>query len=288
MPNIQALDRLKSQLLISGIQEKNQPLYQVINQLIDFLRQTINTTTAEIAVISAGGGGGGSGTVVQRQDKTIILQEEIIEEVIGVPGPPGPINALAPLLSIAQADQPGTLNVSTEGTIDWLVPNGTTTIPRQETSDNLHSKAIGGWLSQAFDWIVNAGTIFTQNDVMEVSSDAGDDTADVVLTNSTASQGISKAAGIDIGFRLNAPASPDRVSTLRIYCSVFSGEVTITASLPFNSLSQTLTFDSGANTDLLRMITIQYRGHGVLGVTARLTINRGSTPNVKFQAATLS
>lgn len=41
MPNIQTIDRLKSQLLTSGIQEKNQALFQVINQLIDFTRQTV-------------------------------------------------------------------------------------------------------------------------------------------------------------------------------------------------------------------------------------------------------
>lgn len=37
------LDRLKSQLLTSGLQQKDFPLYQVIDQLIQALRQTINT-----------------------------------------------------------------------------------------------------------------------------------------------------------------------------------------------------------------------------------------------------
>lgn len=39
MSVFQELDRLKSQLLSSGIQEKNQPLYQVINQLIGLVRK---------------------------------------------------------------------------------------------------------------------------------------------------------------------------------------------------------------------------------------------------------
>src|SRR4030095_11765710 len=56
MPDIAALDRLKSQLLTSGLQERNNALYQVINQLIDFLRQNINSITATIG--STGGGGG--------------------------------------------------------------------------------------------------------------------------------------------------------------------------------------------------------------------------------------
>lgn len=37
------LDRLKSQLLISGVQQENNALYQVIVQLIDYLRNNINT-----------------------------------------------------------------------------------------------------------------------------------------------------------------------------------------------------------------------------------------------------
>ena len=51
------LDRLKSQLLTSGLQQDNFALFQVINQLIDFLRNNINATQS----ILSGGGGGGAG-----------------------------------------------------------------------------------------------------------------------------------------------------------------------------------------------------------------------------------
>lgn len=54
MPNIASLDRLKSQLLTSGIQEKNQALYQIINQLIDFLRQSIDFADESIIVLTSG------------------------------------------------------------------------------------------------------------------------------------------------------------------------------------------------------------------------------------------
>lgn len=52
------LDRLKSQLLTSGLQQENFALFQVINQLIDFLRGEV---TATQSTISGGGGGGGGG-----------------------------------------------------------------------------------------------------------------------------------------------------------------------------------------------------------------------------------
>lgn len=58
MTSIDGLDRLKSQLLTSGIQQENSALFQVINQLIDYLRQTIDATNQ---ALSGSGGGGLSG-----------------------------------------------------------------------------------------------------------------------------------------------------------------------------------------------------------------------------------
>lgn len=57
MPDLNSLDRLKSQLLTSGLQERNQALFQVINQLINFVRQL----TTDVTPPSGGGGGGGGG-----------------------------------------------------------------------------------------------------------------------------------------------------------------------------------------------------------------------------------
>jgi hypothetical protein len=47
------LDRLKSTLLTSGLQKKDNNLYQVINQLIEAVR------TFQLTVIGSSGGGGG-------------------------------------------------------------------------------------------------------------------------------------------------------------------------------------------------------------------------------------
>jgi hypothetical protein len=57
--NVQSLDRLKAQLLTSGIQEKNQALYQVINLLIDTVRQGFSETNAAVFTPSGGGIPGG-------------------------------------------------------------------------------------------------------------------------------------------------------------------------------------------------------------------------------------
>ncbi len=53
MPDIKALDRLKSQLQTTGLQQKNFPLYQVINQLIDSLRQNIDFTSEALAALTS-------------------------------------------------------------------------------------------------------------------------------------------------------------------------------------------------------------------------------------------
>jgi hypothetical protein len=59
MAKFPQLDRLKSQLLTSGLSQKDNPLFQIINQLIDALRSEINFTSS---VLDPSGGGGGLGS----------------------------------------------------------------------------------------------------------------------------------------------------------------------------------------------------------------------------------
>lgn len=51
------LSRLKSQLLTSGVQQSNNPLWQVINQLVDALQRVNNGLNSGTI------GGGGSGNI---------------------------------------------------------------------------------------------------------------------------------------------------------------------------------------------------------------------------------
>jgi hypothetical protein len=59
IPVVPNLDRLKSTLLTSGLQQTNNPLFQLISQLIDYLRKLQQVTDAAIA--SSGGGGAVNG-----------------------------------------------------------------------------------------------------------------------------------------------------------------------------------------------------------------------------------
>lgn len=58
--NVETLFRLKSQLLTSGIQEKNQPLFQVINLLIDGVIQGLAQVNTSLTGSGSGGGSGGA------------------------------------------------------------------------------------------------------------------------------------------------------------------------------------------------------------------------------------
>jgi hypothetical protein len=60
---IRRLGKLKSTLLKSGIQQENQPLYQVINQLLDAVI-AFAEGDIDISAISGGGGGGGATTTI--------------------------------------------------------------------------------------------------------------------------------------------------------------------------------------------------------------------------------
>lgn len=57
MATNEVITRLKSQLLTSGLSQKDQPLFQIINQLIDFVGKNAN----ELNAFTGGGGGGGGG-----------------------------------------------------------------------------------------------------------------------------------------------------------------------------------------------------------------------------------
>lgn len=75
MATADSINRLKSTLLSSRIQQSNQPLFQVINQLIDALKDT--TATVERA---SSGGGIGNTTIENITNLTQFINSPHIEE----------------------------------------------------------------------------------------------------------------------------------------------------------------------------------------------------------------
>ena len=91
MAIIPQLDRLKAQLLTSGLSQRNSALFQVINQLIDALRQGINELEGQITIINTPAPGSGGGTVIT-QGTSLLTDIRSDDENNGDWnwGPPGP------------------------------------------------------------------------------------------------------------------------------------------------------------------------------------------------------
>lgn len=93
--NLPNLDRLKAQLQTSNLSQTNQPLFQVINQLIDSVKQGINQVNANIETINNAVNHITQLTVIQQ----IINSDSGVgdNDVLIIPGPPGPTGVIGPM-----------------------------------------------------------------------------------------------------------------------------------------------------------------------------------------------
>jgi hypothetical protein len=73
----ETIDRLKAQLLTSGLSQQNQPLFQVINLLIDAVRQSLSGV---VALTSSGGAAGPQGPIGE-SGPTPMFDFEGIDEI---------------------------------------------------------------------------------------------------------------------------------------------------------------------------------------------------------------
>ena len=78
---IKDLSRLKNQLLNTGLQQKDNPLWQVINQLVEQIQALTNNA------LSSGSSSSGGNVVINQITQQLGLVGETGDE--GIPGPPG-------------------------------------------------------------------------------------------------------------------------------------------------------------------------------------------------------
>jgi len=205
---------------------------------------------------------------------------------------PSPAYPGSGAITISQSAMPATLNLSTEGTFDWWAPAGVTTLYRVTAPAALHTKILGGWIVDGYNWLhLTNSTLFTQASSIQLSTTAGDDTASP-LTNYATDQGLWTASGTLTGFGFAFRVPADTASrTLRIYCACFSAVVTLKARLSDGSVADTTdTLTSGANANATTQWNIAHHAAhdgAWLCVQATVTTNKGSSPNIKFAAATL-
>src|SRR3982751_1086448 len=79
-----SIDRLKSQLLTSNLQQKNQPLFQIINLLIDAVRQSLATGEALTSGSTSGGSVLGQSFLTLNNDQTTLANSRRLEAGAGI------------------------------------------------------------------------------------------------------------------------------------------------------------------------------------------------------------
>lgn len=193
-------------------------------------------------------------------------------------------------LDMSIEGQPATLQVSNEGTIDWLNPGGFNQYAYVGAVVN--SKKTGGWLQQGFMFIGFANSLLNQAATMLVTSTAGDNLADngSVLTANNGSQGVFHASTVGLGFRFRLPCR-SYLQVLRIYPTYFSCKMKYVAQIIGGNVpDQTFEIAAPPNGTRLDKIKVAYSGTPdmELLVTAYQTANYGFTPNVKMQTATIA
>lgn len=168
----------------------------------------------------------------------------------------------------------GTVNASTEGTVDWLAFNTFQDPVIGASSASTHSKRAGHWLKESFSWCfagqgMSTGAGFSGQQHSTTGSDSTSNSSMSATTNGARMFSLASPTN-GWGFRFRVPAYTQRV--LRIYYSHFSSTVDVTASLTDGSaVAVTQTSDSGASTTLSQMATITYAG-GTAGAGCELEV----------------
>lgn len=197
------------------------------------------------------------------------------------------------MLTITRASAAGgSLNATTEGTLDWLTCEDAPNNGAPRTRNPVwHSKRFGGNMMLAFDWVDESGgaTPFTQGCNFTKSSTASDDVRGSALAATTTSGGYF-STNLNYGFRLVVPV--DRgVYTIKVYTEQFSATVSATARLTDGSEADATlnaTSASGGGTTSVWTITVKAARRCELALQFLMTAVISGTPNLKFMLATMA
>jgi hypothetical protein len=198
-------------------------------------------------------------------------------------------------VSIGTLTNPVSVNLSTEGTTDWLDNNQTTSRDPFVAGSLTHRKINGKDVMARSLVIFSAGvagySVFANTDSpFTKTTTASDDTFTGALS-STGYTAIasSTAATTGYGFRFDAPCKTT-AQTLVLYVGVWSGTITVSATLSNGTTASTTVVASGGASSQKR-IPITFTGASaadLLRIKVTLTTNSGSTPHVQFYGATLA
>lgn len=222
---------------------------------------TASAPTTGIQLPKGSGGGFGTTTVTQ-----IVTQSS--GAVAGSMSIGTPVNVTT---------NPTNVNVSTEGTKDWFVNAGDTSIVPADSDTTIHWKILGGWIRRAFAWWGPTGTITIASNaasVFSITSNIGDDaclggtrTANFLSASQTCTQltANNSLAFSNWGFRIGALAGKTS-RTLKVYFLFSSGGVATN-----NQLQITAHMEDGSVADVTK--TLSPGVAGILFYTVSITFN---------------
>jgi hypothetical protein len=183
-----------------------------------------------------------------------------------------------------------TVQMSTEGTLDWLAGNAFQSPPRSIAATALHTKSKGGFIADTFMWCYGGGTLtsFTQADGITIQTTAADSTANTAGLNTTTIAGIHTPSGnhTGYGYRFAVPASPTQ-RVCKTYLSAWSAICTVIATLSDGTTHQ-LVYDGTNGVQMNRCFIITYTGIGDLNVSVLITTNHQANASIKHACTTLA
>jgi hypothetical protein len=201
-------------------------------------------------------------------------------------------------IAITTLAQPASVNLSTEGTLDYFFATAFTDVP-SSTATAVHSKVAGGWIWKSFAWVYGGNSMSSDSGSAGygLSTTAPDDIASTVASSSAAYQRMFSLASPSSGwgYSLRVPATNTQ-RVLRIYHYNFHSVFTVTASLADGSASNATAsldctagpFGDGNTWGGIIKITFNSMIAGDLIVKVINASRTSTDPNVIFKAATLS
>jgi hypothetical protein len=184
------------------------------------------------------------------------------------------------------------VNVTTEGSVDWLAPV-IATQPMVSVS-TIHFKGSGGWLLNSLKWmsVNNTGTsVSTFTSGVTMTATVGDDASTAALLSSNTTGLLTSQNANGLGWTLRFPCVLTK-RVMRIYCGVFACDATITVKLASGAVPTKSYFVR--NTDTVSVgraenykITFYGDPGDELIVTYSSSGKTGTTPNVTFICATV-
>lgn len=202
---------------------------------------------------------------------------------------------VTPTLAISQSAVPAALNITAEGTRDWIAPAGSMTSPYETTGvTTIHGKVLGEGLISTFKWVWQTAIWRLNSFAAAQPAITATDTDDIgVGLTADVSQVYIETAGVETGFGYCFQTHADNyVRTTRIYTAVYSGTITLTCRLSDGSLPDATTtlaapgFHAAADTVFVVSCNASRPGQQLL-YSVLVTNNLGQA-NVPFSAITVA